>query len=323
MIFYTSDLHLGHKNAINLCNRPFSSLGEMDEILISNWNRKVKDGDTVYILGDLIWQSADPLKYLERLKGKKILIAGNHDKKLPSAEYGDFFEGVYDYLVEKADGKTVTFCHYPMLEWKDSRKQGSKKLGYHVHGHIHNGYKDVLKPLFIMPHALNAGADINNFEPVTWDELVKNNETHKLDTLTELVDRALFIASEYHIMQTDRSGKPYVEHPKTVAAGVEGVNAKCVALLHDVLEDTDIEEELLYKYFPAEIVGCVKILTKQKDEDYFTYIGRVSSNSLCREVKLSDLRHNMDLSRLRTVTEDDLKRQEKYKKAYKILSETT
>lgn len=57
MIFFTSDLHLGHENCIRLCNRPFSSIEEMDETLIENWNHKVTGKDTVYILGDLIYRS--------------------------------------------------------------------------------------------------------------------------------------------------------------------------------------------------------------------------------------------------------------------------
>lgn len=54
MVYFTSDLHLGHENVIKLCNRPFDSIEEMDEALIRNWNRKVTNGDTVYVLGDLI-----------------------------------------------------------------------------------------------------------------------------------------------------------------------------------------------------------------------------------------------------------------------------
>ena len=69
MIFFTSDLHLGHENCIRLCNRPFSSIEEMDETLIENWNRKVTGKDTVYILGDLIYRSKKPPEeYLRRLR---------------------------------------------------------------------------------------------------------------------------------------------------------------------------------------------------------------------------------------------------------------
>ena len=79
MIHFTSDLHLGHKNIIRLCNRPFSSSEEMDEVLMENWNRKVHRNDTIYILGDLMFRSEKPPEdYLRQLKGKKHLIMGNH-----------------------------------------------------------------------------------------------------------------------------------------------------------------------------------------------------------------------------------------------------
>ena len=82
MIYFTSDLHLGHANAIKLCRRPFSCVEEMDETLIANWNERVTNGDTVYILGDLLFRNQTPTEsYLDRLKGKKHLITGNHDRK--------------------------------------------------------------------------------------------------------------------------------------------------------------------------------------------------------------------------------------------------
>ena len=77
MIFYTSDLHLGHANIIRHCNRPFASVEEMDEVLIDNWNAKVTNADTVHILGDFMFRNKrPPEEYLFRLKGKKHLVVG-------------------------------------------------------------------------------------------------------------------------------------------------------------------------------------------------------------------------------------------------------
>ena len=77
MIYFTSDLHFGHENCIRLCNRPFTSIEEMDELLIQNWNRKVTGNDKVYILGDFIYRSKKPPEeYLRRLRGKNILSLG-------------------------------------------------------------------------------------------------------------------------------------------------------------------------------------------------------------------------------------------------------
>lgn len=189
MIYFISDLHLGHKNIIKLCNRPFNSMEEMDEILISNWNKKVKKDDTVYIVGDFIWNSQDVEKYITRLSGKKILIVGNHDKWADIGRYTQYFEKITKYEEVSLNGHQITFCHYPMLEWKNSRKEGTKKLGYLVYGHIHNNVKPEYKILFKMPNALNAGVDINNFTPVSFDQLIKNNIEFNKTVLEKLVEK--------------------------------------------------------------------------------------------------------------------------------------
>lgn len=72
MIYYTSDLHLGHANIIKLCNRPFADIDEMNRVLISNWNSRVTNGDTIYIMGDLCFRTADVEDLIKQLKGKNI-----------------------------------------------------------------------------------------------------------------------------------------------------------------------------------------------------------------------------------------------------------
>ena len=96
MIFFTSDLHFGHRNIIRLCNRPFSSIEEMDNLLIQNWNHKVNRNDTVYILGDLMFRNEKPPEeYLRQLKGKKHLLVGNHDRQwIKACDLSQFFESV-------------------------------------------------------------------------------------------------------------------------------------------------------------------------------------------------------------------------------------
>ena len=79
MVYFTSDLHLGHSNIISLCNRPFVNIEEMDKVLIENWNRKVKKNDTVYVMGDIVWDKKKVAYYMEQLTGRKILVIGNHD----------------------------------------------------------------------------------------------------------------------------------------------------------------------------------------------------------------------------------------------------
>lgn len=325
MDYFIADLHFGHSNIISLCNRPYNSVEEMDEAFISAWNARVKKkADTVYIVGDLVWEKADPLKYIQRLNGRKVLITGNHDKKwLAKQDCSTYFEQIVPYLEIKSSNVDITLCHYPMLEWKNSRKLGSKKLGYLIHGHIHNRYRDDYKSVFMMPHALNAGGDINGFVPVTLSELIKNNETYKLSKLTSMVDKAEFLASKYHLYQLDRAGKPYIEHPRTVSRSVADEKEKVIALLHDTLEDTDIDINLLRSLFTEEIVEAIETLTHKEEEEYFEYVRRIARNSLAKQVKKADLHHNMDLTRLKQVGDKDLARVEKYKKALSMLDENS
>ncbi len=175
MIYFTADLHLGHKSIIQLSNRPFFTIEEMDETLIANWNRKVNANDKVYILGDLIYKSDNPEYYLQQLHGNKILLIGNHDKSwLSKIKAENYLLKTALMLEENIGGKMVTLCHYPMLEWCNSRKSGTKK-SYLIHGHIHNRqnleFSQILNDLYM----LNAGVDVNNFEPVTFSELLENN----------------------------------------------------------------------------------------------------------------------------------------------------
>ena len=175
MIYFTADLHLGHKNIIKLCDRPFNSVEEMDKVLIANWNRKVKRNDTIYVVGDFIWDKSDVKGYVERLNGNIILIVGNHDKWAKDEAIGRLFDKITNYEEVSLNSHQLTLCHYPMIEWKNSRKEGTSRLGYLIYGHIHNNVKHEYELLFNAQNALNAGVDINNFEPVSFDELVDNN----------------------------------------------------------------------------------------------------------------------------------------------------
>ena len=191
MIYFTSDLHFGHANIIRLCGRPFADVTEMDEALIANWNRRVTPADTVYLVGDIVWDRRKVPCYMERLAGKKILISsGNHDASWVKKEAcAPYFQAMAPYLETRLCGHTVTLCHYPLLEWKDSREDSPKRLGYLIHGHIHNRVSDEYRPLFLQPHALNAGADVNGYAPVTFEELLENNMAFKRSALSSPTDR--------------------------------------------------------------------------------------------------------------------------------------
>ena len=133
-----------------------------------------------------------------------------------------------------------------------------------------------------------------------------------------------FVAEEMaraaHAGQVDKAGVDYVEHLQAVANGVSGDTLKAVAWLHDSIEDTDLTaEDISRRGLSAEVVEAVEAMTHREGEPYFDYIARVKQNPLARQVKLADLANNSDLSRLPEVTDKDLQRLEKYKKAREIL----
>lgn len=175
MNYYTSDLHLGHANIIRLCNRPFIDIEEMNASLIENWNSRVHHDDHIFVVGDFSFRSARHVDlYLDQLKGRKHLIVGNHDKKwMKRVELSKYFESV-DMMLEMTDGnQKLVLCHYPMMSWPG-------KDAYHLYGHIHGNKPDSYWPLLkIYQRALNVCVEVNDYQPVTLDELVVNNARWK------------------------------------------------------------------------------------------------------------------------------------------------
>ena len=113
----------------------------------------------------------------------------------------------------------------------------------------------------------------------------------------------------------DKAGKAYIMHPVRVASKFKEDDLIIVSLLHDVVEDTDIQLDQIESMFGKEIALAVDGLTRRESESFDDFISRCSKNELSRRVKIEDLKDNMNLSRLKTVSEKDLSRVEKYKKA--------
>lgn len=183
MIFFTADNHFGHSNILEYCNRPFSSVEEMDEEMIRRWNEKVGPRDAVYHLGD-ITLGTEVDKYLRKLNGRiKILgNAGHHDKRwLARYIRGDSYGAV---SVLSADGwrieivppiivlesekykqgeypQVIVLCHYPIAQW-DRRHYGSWHLYGHSHGTFDNGGL-----------SMDVGVDANDFYPVSLEEVAE------------------------------------------------------------------------------------------------------------------------------------------------------
>lgn len=136
---------------------------------------------------------------------------------------------------------------------------------------------------------------------------------------TKLTRKAMKIAYNAHLNQVDKSGVPYIYHPIHLAEQMDTEIECIVALLHDVVEDTDITFEQLEKEFPREVIEVLKLLTHDKNIDYMEYVKNLKVNPIAKKVKIADIKHNSDETRLEKITEKDVARRDKYKKALEIL----
>ena len=114
---------------------------------------------------------------------------------------------------------------------------------------------------------------------------------------TDLTNKALKIAYAAHDGQTDKAGMPYIFHPYHLAEQMDDEISVCVALLHDVAEDTAVTLESLAEIFPQEVMEPLRLLTHKKGDDYLEYVKALKQNPTAKKVKLADLAHNSDQSR--------------------------
>lgn len=168
--FFTSDTHFGHSKIIEYCDRPFTSVEEMDETLIQNWNNVIGVDDVVYHLGDFSF--VKPLKYLERLNGYINIIPGSHDKKFKK---NLSFDSIPKSLILPSiaeikvniDGinQLIVMCHYSMRSWNKSH-YGT----WHFYGHHHGK---------LPPHGLSfdVGVDTNDYYPYSLEDVVNKMKT--------------------------------------------------------------------------------------------------------------------------------------------------
>ena len=138
--------------------------------------------------------------------------------------------------------------------------------------------------------------------------------------MNELILRALEIARKAHIGQVDKAGAPYINHPIKVASMVDEPDEKMVAYLHDVVEDTDVSlEDLRKEGFDETVIVAIDCITHREGEPRDEYLERVKSNRLARVVKLADLKHNSDISRIPNPTEKDYARRDRYLREIEFL----
>lgn len=170
--FFTSDAHFFHCNILKfeLEARPFSSLDEMNQVIIERWNSKVTPFDTVYIAGDVTFEKnksfTGTIDILNQLNGKKILIKGNHDSVAVRCEaFRNCFESIHDMVHYYNNKNLYVICHYPMLSWKNSHR-GS----FQLFGHLHSKWKGNKKQL-------NVGMDCHNLTPISIEEVHEKLES--------------------------------------------------------------------------------------------------------------------------------------------------
>ncbi len=139
---------------------------------------------------------------------------------------------------------------------------------------------------------------------------------------TKMTKMALRLCFDAHKDQEDKTGMPYVFHPFHLAEQMTDEETVATALLHDVVEDTDLTlDDLKAMGFPERVLSALALLTHDPAVPYMEYVAAVKNNPIARAVKLADLRHNSDMSRFDTVSEWDIKRAEKYAAAIALLEE--
>lgn len=177
--FYTSDLHLHHKNVISFEQRPFEDLEEMHNELIERWNKKVGAEDKVYILGDFSFSkdASEVNDVLKQLNGQKVLVRGNHDYFIDKGNYDKkLLVDVVDYLRIVDMKQSVILSHYPMAVW-DCSHRGS----IHLYGHVHLQREAYNRhpQLRFLDNAYNVGCMNWNYEPVTLEEILGSQHKQK------------------------------------------------------------------------------------------------------------------------------------------------
>ena len=179
MKFFTADLHLNHKALLKLGNgRPFNNIEEMNNAIISKWNEKISKTDDVYVLGDMFWgmNEYQIQSVMDKLKGHKHLIIGNHDKINAYAKSNRFTE-IVNYKVVESNNQYIVLNHYPIFEW-----EGYYYGTYHLYGHTHgtlNLAEFTSKRSRINTNCWDVGVDNNNFEPVSFEEIRQKIENNR------------------------------------------------------------------------------------------------------------------------------------------------
>jgi calcineurin-like phosphoesterase family protein len=173
MLFFTSDLHMGHANVIRFANRPYRDVDEMNDAFIANINRTVGTNDDLYILGDLSYRLGreEAAALIRQIRCRRLhLIKGNHDKNWEGSE---LFVEVCDYKEVKIEtGLKLVLFHYPIMDWSGRGHGRNNAWSLHLHGHIHSqGDRYNLDNFIEGLYRFDVGVDANEYRPVELSEI--------------------------------------------------------------------------------------------------------------------------------------------------------
>lgn len=194
MNYYIADTHFGHNAVLQFDHRPFEDIQQMEETMVMLWNATVSPSDIVYILGDFCWGKTDEwVRILQKLKGKKVLIQGNHDLKQYPPELRREFDDINDYkiVIDNGygnEGRKVVLCHYPI----PFHKHANNKKYYMLHGHVHNTTENIILERWIselrnrpadgagIGQVFNVGCMMPwmEYTPRTLDEILQNQHSY-------------------------------------------------------------------------------------------------------------------------------------------------
>ena len=171
-LFFTADTHFGHRNIIKYCGRPFSSVEEMNEAIIENWNSVVRKDDTIFHLGDFaMGDTTEWNRILERLNGNIYLILGNHDLKTIRKGINGFKHIAMQMMI-CYKGQKIYLNHFPFLRYSGADRNTWQLFG-HVHTNYINNLKDSSRLQMLMPTQYDVGVDNNNFTPISFEQIKK------------------------------------------------------------------------------------------------------------------------------------------------------
>ena len=192
MKWYTSDLHFSYEKIINLCNRPFKDVSEMNNKILENFREKIGKDDFLFILGDVSAYGQEPEYLIRKIPGHKILIKGNHDKSLIKRHsFRQCFTDIVsnEIVRDTVDDQEVKIflTHYPMAEW-----DGYWKGIWQFYGHVHNNPHGGAALMSMIPPGRNVGVDAQNFMPKTAEDLIRERRKTYVKPDLKAVEKAVF-----------------------------------------------------------------------------------------------------------------------------------